>query len=360
MDNMSVETGEGDDAEGSDDWQEGFSYVDERDQALDHDRCFLCGADLRRVTRTDEHVFPNWLLRDFNLYEARLNLPNGTAIPYHALRIPCCEECNGGWLGPIETTMATAVRNGPEHVEAVDRITVVLWMIKIFYGLLFKDVALAADLRDPSGDRMLDSEVLRRFAELHRVLQVARRRVDLLAGQLPASLMIFKTLEPEAMELRFDYRDLIAPPFLAIRMGTVGIIACLLDWGAVAGSDLDQVALARELELHPTQFSEVAAICAYWLSRLNRVPKYMAVGRPGGSDQWITLPLGGMSGKPIFDEFEPELYGRLLAEFTGNDLERVWYPDTDELWSGLHTADGTPLQLSRGDAGMAMRAPKRA
>jgi hypothetical protein len=60
-----------------------------------------------------------------------------------------------------------------------------------------------------------------------------------------------------------------------------------------------------------------------------------------------------------FDEFAPEQYGRLLALFTGNDLERVWYPDTDQLWTRLHTPDGKPLRLSQADAGSAMRAPVR-
>jgi hypothetical protein len=342
-----------------DDWSDSFSYVDERDQALDHDRCFLCGIDLHTTTRTDEHVFPNWLLREFKLHNERLNLPNGSSIAYHALRIPCCEECNGDWLGPIELAMSTAVREGPEQVEALEPITVALWMIKILYGLLFKDVALAADVRNPHGDTILDGDALKHFAELHRVLQVARRQVDLVADQVPASLMVFRTLEPDEMGLRFDYRDLIAPPFLAIRMGSVGIIACLLDWGAVGELQLEQVEMARQLELHPTQFGEVAAICAHWLSRLNRVPKYMSIGRLGGPDQLITLPLGGMSGKPIFDEFSPEAYGQLLALFTGNDLDRVWYSDCDRLWTGLHTPDGKPLQMSRADAGLAMRAPER-
>ena len=86
----------------------------------------------------------------------------------------------------------------------------------------------------------------------------------------------------------------------------------------------------------------------------------MSVGRPGAADQLITLPLGGMSGKPIFDEFAPEQYGRLLALFTGNEsLERIWYPDTDQLWTGLHTPDGKPLRLSQADADSAMRAPVR-
>jgi len=255
--------------------------------------------------------------------------------------------------------MSAAVRAGPDAVGALEPIVVALWMIKILYGLLFKDVALAADVRHREGGTILDSEALRHFAELHRVLHIARRRVELVADQLPASLLIFKTLEPEEALLRFDYRDLLVPPFLAIRMGRVGIVACLLDWGAVSEIGLDQIATARQLDLHPTQFAEVAAVCAHWLSRLNRVPKYISVGGAGTPDQMVALPLGGMSNKPIFDEFSPEAYARLLALFTGNDLDAVWDQDSGQLWTGLYTADGTPLQLSRADAEKLLRAPAR-
>ena len=132
-------------------------------------------------------------------------------------------------------------------------------------------------------------------------------------------------------------------------MGGVGLVACLLDWGAVGGLEIPNLDVARQIELHPTQFSEVAAICAQWCLRLNRIPKYISIADAGEADRWITLPLGGMSSKPIFDEFDAETYGRLLAAFTGNDLDAVWYRDTDQLWTTLTTPEGKPLQVTSAD-----------
>lgn len=329
----------------TDDPSMSFSYLSERDQALDHDRCFLCGEDLTQVKRTDEHVFPQWMLRDFALYTERLTLPNGTTIPYRQLRIPCCDDCNTVWLSQLEDDVATAVRAGAHDVEAFNPARLAIWMAKIFYGLVFKDLSLAADRLHPTGDKLVDDETLKRFAELHHVLQVARRQVDLALGQTPASVFVLRTLDATDPRLRFDYRDLIAPPFLALRLGGVGLVACLLDWGAVANASVAQLEVASQLVLHPTQFSEVAALCAHWHIRMNRTPKYISIAGEGARpDQLITLPLGGMSSKPIFDEFDPELYAHLLALFTGFPIERLWYADRGELWTSLE-ADRKPLQL---------------
>jgi hypothetical protein len=320
-----------------------FSYVSERDQALDHGRCFLCGVTLDDENRTDEHVFPQWLLGDFALHNERLGLFNGTSIPYRSLKIPCCRDCNTVWLRRIEDVVSAAVRAGPESVMALDTTTLAVWMAKIFYGLLFKDLSLASDRLHPTGDRLLDNAMLMDFAELHHVLQIARERVEL-TGQTPATIFVFRTLDSADPRRRFDYRDVFGPPFLAIRMGRVGVVACLLDWGAVGDLQLEHLEIARGLELHPTQFMQVAALSAHWRRRLNRIPKHIAISGRGSADQLITLPLAGLSSKPIFDEFDVEDYARLLAVFTGFDLERVWYRDTAQLWSSLTTADDKPLQ----------------
>ena len=56
--------------------------------------CFLCSAPLRAKNRSDEHVFPKWLLQRFNLWDLKLSLLNGTDISYKQLTIPCCKTCN--------------------------------------------------------------------------------------------------------------------------------------------------------------------------------------------------------------------------------------------------------------------------
>lgn len=290
-DDTSVEPPTGSSASGADPG-DSFWYLAERDQALAHDRCFLCGADLAECERTDEHVFPQRVLRDFDLHNDRLTLPNGTTIPYRSLTIPCCRECNNLWLHQLEDTVSAAVRSGPEAVQALDPTALGLWMAKIFYGLLFKDISLAADRLHPTGDTIVDGEMLREFAELHRILQVARQQVDLRLDQTPTSVFVFRTLDSSESALRFDYRDLIVPPFLALRLGGVGLIACLLDWGATAEAGIDHLEAAREIDLHPTQFCEVAAVCADTLMRLNRAPKYIIVGGgKSGPDQADQAPV---------------------------------------------------------------------
>src|SRR6185437_5829167 len=56
--------------------------------------CFLCGRRLGIRNRSDEHVIPRWVQDRFGLWNERLNLLNGSSIPYRQLTVPCCRTCN--------------------------------------------------------------------------------------------------------------------------------------------------------------------------------------------------------------------------------------------------------------------------
>lgn len=77
-----------------------FEAADEH--PLDDHTCFLCGVSLSADNRTDEDVFPQWLLHKFDLWNKRLTLLNGTTIPYRQIRIPCCGSCNNNHLSKLE------------------------------------------------------------------------------------------------------------------------------------------------------------------------------------------------------------------------------------------------------------------
>jgi hypothetical protein len=328
-----------------DDRLESFAYVPRSDQPLDHSHCFLCGRDLATTDRCDEHVFPRWVLRDFGLYRQTLGLPNGTSIEYARLTIPCCRECNSLWLHRLENVVSKAVRAGPEQVKALDHTILALWMTKIHYGLAFKDLSLAVDRANPAGGSILNKQALEHLFELHWILQLARDEIEIVGEQCPASVFVLETLDPPHEQLRFDYRDLLLWPFLSIRLGRVGLIGCLMDWGAVAQLEPDLLSEPRQLRLHPTQFAEVAALCAHWRARLNRTPKYMSIANAQGRDQVTVAPLAGLAGGPIFEEFDPELYANLLARFTHTELDQVWNRETNQLWTSLRTPGGQPLQV---------------
>ena len=101
--------------------------------------CFLCSALLRSKNRSDEHVFPKWLQKRFNLWDQRLDLINLTGIPYRQLTIPCCKTCNNIHLSKIEDIMRSAVEAGPSAVADLPSATVYMWLSKIFYGVLYRE-----------------------------------------------------------------------------------------------------------------------------------------------------------------------------------------------------------------------------
>jgi hypothetical protein len=322
-----------------------FAYWVERDMALDHDHCFLCGVELDEATHSDEHVFPKWLLGEFDLYNERLNLLNGTHIPYRQLTIPCCVECNGFWLSQIEMRVRDAVLGGPEAVEALDRLTLCLWLTKIYYGLLFKELALPYDRSEPDGEAIISPELFSHLRDLHRVLQAARQRVRF--NDAPASVFVFRAQVPDEPRARFDYRDAFIVPFLSLRLGSVVILASLLDWGAMEQVlDHPKFDAARMIELHPFQFAELSAYGIYTAFKFNRVPKYLIAGGPE-YDEIIVMPLGGLSTKPVFDPFDAEEFAPLLAQTIDADLDQV-YVEGVGLWTCITDEEGEPKTIVLG------------
>ena len=329
------------------------AYWRERDMALDHDHCFLCGVHLTDeqgtdAYRTDEHVFPKWMQRDFDLWNQELNLLNGTTIRYRSLTIPCCKKCNGFWLSQVEDRVSRAFRAGADAVKALDPTVLGLWMGKIYYGIHFKELALPADPRNPQGPTIVPPAQLARFSELHHVLQAMRQRARF--ERAPASVRVFRAQVPENRQHRFDYRDVRPVPYLAIRARESVVIASLIDWGAMNdGISAPSFEAAEQIELHPTQFAEVAAFGAYVAMKFNREFGYL-IKHEGDHD--VIEPViieehgGADPDRPVFDPFDPGEMANILAEFTGFSVEDIYDPAGQRLWTNLRNADGTPAVVT--------------
>src|SRR5579864_1415411 len=264
------------------------------------DVCFLCGAALPAEHNTDEHVIPKWVQQRYDLWNQRLTLLNKTEIPYRQLTIPCCVTCNGTHLNMIETAMQQACDAGAQAVRDLPSQTVFIWMGKILFGLLYREHFLSWSRRAPDEGVIVDEETLRRYRLHHQFLQAARIPFEF-QPDVPASILVYETLEPADDKMRFDYRDNPLMLSIAIRVGKVGIIACLQDGGALKYSFGDHFKEFETLQLHPMQFSGVTAQVWYDLSRFNRTPKFM-LHEQAGKVQVYMNPLGGLSGKPLFED----------------------------------------------------------
>lgn len=302
--------------------------------------CFLCGRRLSPKNRSDEHVFPKWLQSRFSLWNQRLTLLNGTHIHYRNLTIPCCIECNVRHLSPIENTIKAATLIGPKAVAAVDQLTLFLWLGKIFYGLLYKELFLVRDRQSGQRAPIVNKADLETFALHHLFLQAARVPFKFVPA-IPASIFVFRVLAPPDVKHQWDFRDSLTLKTISCRIGEVGILVALQDGGAQRDLKGDFWRPYQKYRLHPLHFTELSAAFFYSSSLVNRVPKFMIVESqsPSQTVHVMQNPLQGFSLKPIFDDWNQKEFARLLSQMIGLPFEQIFSPPTG-VASWIHDANG--------------------
>jgi len=287
--------------------------------------CFLCGRRLTERNRRDEHVFPKWLQKRFGLWDEKLTLLNRTTIPYRKLTTPCCLDCNSNHLEPFEKIMSRAVRGGPRQVRALDPYCVFIWLGKIFYGLLYRELFLPWDRAQKKKGSIASKELLREYAMHHLFLQSVRVPLQFL-NFFPASILILETQEPkDDPTTAWDFSDNPYTMFIGCRMGKVGIVSVLQDGGAQQ-SLFPQLKEALSLKLHPIQFREVMATVRYKAMLFNRTPKYIITRDSEGDYKAMQNPLQGYNRRPLFDPWDQRKYVEILALMTGLPIEYLFQP----------------------------------
>lgn len=310
-----------------------------RSHSFDDSSCFLCAKSFNEVEPTSEHVFPRWLQKRFNLWDQRLTLLNRTSIPYRQLTVPCCVECNSYRLQPIETAVSSAVIKGYQFVNNLDKKTLFLWLGKIFYGILFKELFLLLNREENDGITIATPAMLKDFETHLILLQQVREKVEYF-GNGPGSIFVFRTQTPRDIRLQWDMCDNVDTMFIAIRMGDVGIIGCLADGGAQLIYE-NAYKDVQNFPLHPLQFRELCAQFSYRATLATRTPKLISIEDTGTPHKMIQMPLGGYSLKPYFDEWDTRTYAQFLSFYTGRPLSDLFTPP-DSVTTWLREPSGNP------------------
>jgi len=304
-----------------------------------YDKCFLCGNELTSNNYSVEHIFPKWLQNKFDLWNQDLILLNGTQIKYRNLTIPCCKNCNTTMSKCIEKPVERAVEAGYEEFIRLDKKIVFQWLNKISYGMLFKELSLKQDIRNPHSPTIYNEEHLKQHHMQYMFLKSIIDGAEYI--EKPYSLLIFR-LRLEEEESRYWAAD---NPFLKtffIRMNDIGIIAHLMDNGYQEGFFMefpDMVELLNK-ELHPIQFAELCAKLLYKSSLFNRNPFFTIVfDKDKKLKNIIAHPLSG----DAFDEWSQEDYARCLEVYW-----QKWGLKFDDIYKGndlvityLRNEDGT-------------------
>lgn len=274
--------------------------------------CFLCGNDLNNLS-TREHIFPKWLLNKFDLWDQSLDLLNGSQLNYRSLTIPCCQICNNEHLSRLEEYILNSFNKGFDEFRKVEEIYLFQWISKIFYGILYKELFLLIDRRNPEDGTIVDAVFMNSFETLHAFIQSIR---------FPGKFEVFKPWSIFLAKLKncqfphdFDYRDEIGLMFFSIRMGEIGIIMCVDDNGAIRNyfEDYYNSFIINHI-LNSMQFDQLCAQICYQKSLLNFSAKYISIIEED-SFSVLPLPLSGYSTKPLFKEFVLLDYAKYLYSF---------------------------------------------
>jgi hypothetical protein len=297
--------------------------------------CFLCGRRLSEKTRSDEHVFPKWLLQRFSLYNAQLTLLNGTMIPYRQLIIPCCHACNTNYLSKIELKMR-AVVDGSAPLDSVDETTLFYWAGKIFYGLLYREILLPMDRASPQNGSLVTPQDIEAYRMHHAFLQGIRIPIEFssIESASPASVFLFKLQSPTTLKAQFDFRDDIFHRSIFLRMGSIGLLAAF-DSGAQGYEWHHLYKKYSRARLHPLQFEELGAAMFYKASLFDRVPKLMITEHKNKYYEIFTLPLAGLSSRPVFRQWDNTQFAPYLANFTGMPVNHLC-PDGKSVMTFMH------------------------
>jgi hypothetical protein len=221
----------------------------------------------------------------------------------------------------LEHRVAAAYRGGFEAFLELDRRTLFLWLAKIVYGILVREVHLPEDRRDPSSGTILTGDDLSVFGVHHFLLQAILDQVTW--DQFPGSILLFRTQTGSDPRANFDFTDAPFGPFLSLRIGPIGIIAVLQDWGSLETLGLQKFEAARQLELAPLQFREISALARYFASNFKPTPK-LVIGRTPGRPATVTcLPLAGVLGGPLYHPFDPAEYAPLYAFYLSVPIEAI-------------------------------------
>jgi hypothetical protein len=308
------------------------------------EHCFYCGAKLR--ARTEEHVFPLWLQKRFQLQHQTITLLNRTTIKYSRLKVPCCRKCNNEHLSGLETRVKRCLRMPPSKLTRRQQTDLFTWACKILLGILYKERLLPHDRREPNKGPILPENLHDAYEMTHLIIQNTRTPIDFSAEgkkRLPGSVFIFKLKSPKELKMQFDFRDNVLNLAVFLRLGDRGIIA-VADGGALDIEVGDLFRKDGKARLHPIQFTELGAIAFYKASLLNRTPKYL-IFEIRKRLQILQMPLAGMSGKPVFDQWIQSKYAEHLVAFTGYPLDVIAPGDRSNVMQWRYDEKGNRLNV---------------
>jgi hypothetical protein len=238
--------------------------------------CSLCGRKFsKRMTQTEEHIFPKWLQQLHDLWTQRLTIPNLIGKTYNTVTIPLCPKCNNDRFSQVEGRISQAFAADDPYgaVSGLPDVLLAVWLGKIFWLRAKKGNSVTdfRTMKEPQPERIIPDwtiDHIHYVGLLERTYATEKGMMACFADdeaftvpyRKPFSLYRYR-IDPQSSS-SFDFFDALAVNGVALRSGNVGLI-CLFDGGLHGIYRGDHFDLLKHEVLRPLQFNELAGRTFY-------------------------------------------------------------------------------------------------
>ena len=255
--------------------------------------CFLCGNFCE--TKTQEHIFPKWLQKNYSLWNQKLLLINNSKIPYRNLTVTCCNKCNNEHLSKLEKDFQTILIKPGSALSFEEEIIIFQWCAKILYATRYKELTLLADRSNIENGFLITPEELESYSSLHLFLQTIRYKFEFI-GQKPWSIFVFNCDDDS-----FFYQNNLKRLSFFIKFGKRAFCILFEDNNEIEHR-LQKFKNLTKYTLNNAQITEVLSYLFYGASLRKNTPKYLTTITNNHFSIFTT-------GKLIFDEWNNDIFG---------------------------------------------------
>lgn len=272
--------------------------------------CFLSGDDL---SNEDERitVFPEWIMDRFEYKNRKFILMDSVnSILYKDLKVPCSVKVREAYE-QLDKEIEQAFEGGFESMNSLDEHKLFLWISRMVYGVLYKEIDFEKKRLESKGDKFDISPVLKkRFSLFHLMMQSLISPIEF-SEKKPWSIEVVKLKYSNEV---FNHRDDAINLLFSLGVNGFGIIACLQDNGVLMDEQKDILDKIGDSELHPIQFEELCARILYLDYLLQLTPKYNLKNR-GDCLLIEALEVEAEPNRSIFSVWDNDMFRQVLQDY---------------------------------------------
>jgi hypothetical protein len=324
-----------------------FSLERFKRDIVEGDCCFICGCSPEGNFFNDEHVIPDWLLREFELQNDQITLPNTFGFKYSKYKVPCCASCNTLLGKQFETPISNLLKRGYgavcDHLKQNGPWLFYFWLSLIFFKTHLKDRSLRLALDKRKGtDKIADIYDWSTMHHIHCVVRSVYTKIPIdsvVMGSfflLPAKMANY--IRP------FDYGDFFFTKTIFLRCNEM-VFFCAIDDACATYTLMKDKALARITgPLSPIQIRETMARMSYANSLFFPRPQFFTILKDGFPI--ITANI------PEFVETEKEdaaRLGAMMYHLCAEDVKKWKIENKDYILENLKLGKWTFTFYENGD-----------